>query len=40
VDKNRATLNKFLSYAYDMGVSKRKMAAEELFDSNSLTVTG
>jgi len=38
VEKNRAALDKFLSYAYDMGVSKRKMTAEDLFDPNGLTI--
>ncbi len=38
LEKNRTALDKFLSYAYDMGVSQRKMAAEELFDPNSLTI--
>lgn len=39
LEKNRHVLNKFLAYAYDMGVSERKLAAEELFDLNSLSVS-
>jgi 4,5-dihydroxyphthalate decarboxylase len=38
LEKNRHVLNKFLAYAYDMGVSDKKLAAEELFDPNSLSV--
>lgn len=34
-EKNRHALSKFLSYAYDMGVCKSKMAVEDLFDPNS-----
>lgn len=40
LEKNRPVLNKFLAYAYDMGVSERKLAAEELFEPNSLSVSG
>ncbi|HXV83100.1 MAG TPA: ABC transporter substrate-binding protein, partial [Candidatus Binatia bacterium] len=35
LENNRVALDKFLSYSYDSGVSKRKMTPEELFDSNS-----
>jgi hypothetical protein len=40
LENNRHVLYKFLSFAYDMGVSERKMTAEELFDPSSWTIAG
>ncbi|MCH7608339.1 MAG: hypothetical protein IIC94_07225 [Chloroflexi bacterium] len=39
LEKNRHVISKFLSYAYDQGVSAREMAPEELFVPSTLGLT-